>query len=143
MRGPRPQWESGHGMTVLEVQESSEQRDSTIIRLSSNVDPLRLGFIKDSLVEVLRLFCEKPDSILASTNIMGAAEYDLSRSFYTAHSRELHKRLQMLSRLTLTMRILSLIEPSTNLRIALLTPSSVLASNRAIAYPSCLISQLT
>ncbi|CVL02586.1 non-ribosomal peptide synthetase [Fusarium mangiferae] len=77
MRGSRPQWESGHGMTVLEVQESSGQSDSTILRLSSNVDPQRLGFIKDSLVELLRIFCEKPDSILSSTNIMGAAEYDL------------------------------------------------------------------
>ncbi|KAG5811425.1 hypothetical protein H9Q74_013570 [Fusarium xylarioides] len=56
MRGSRPQWESGHGMTVLEVQESHGQSDSTIIRLSSNVDPRRLGFIKDSLVEALGLF---------------------------------------------------------------------------------------
>ncbi|KAG9506565.1 NRPS protein [Fusarium musae] len=77
MRGPRPQWESGHGMTILEVQESQGQSESTILRLSSNVDPRRLGFIKDSLVEVLHLFCVKPDSILSSTNIMGAAEHDL------------------------------------------------------------------
>ncbi|KAF5592231.1 non-ribosomal peptide synthetase [Fusarium pseudoanthophilum] len=77
MRGSRPQWESGHGMTVLEVQESQGQSDSTILRLSSNVDPRRLGFIKDSLVEVLHIFCEKPDSILSSTNIMGTAEHDL------------------------------------------------------------------
>jgi amino acid adenylation domain-containing protein len=77
MRGPRPQWESGHGMTVLEVQEPQGQNSSTILRLSSNMDPRRLGFIKDSFIEVLDLFCEKPDSILSSTNIMGAAEYDL------------------------------------------------------------------
>ncbi|KAF5704517.1 non-ribosomal peptide synthetase [Fusarium globosum] len=77
MRGSRPHWESGHGMTVLEVQESSGQSDSTILRLSSNIDPRRLGFIKDSLVELLETFCEKPDSILSSTNIMCAAEYDL------------------------------------------------------------------
>ncbi|KAF5543764.1 non-ribosomal peptide synthetase [Fusarium phyllophilum] len=77
MRGSRPQWESRHGMTVLEVQESQGQRDSTILRLSSNVDPRRLGFIKDSLIEILDLFCQKPDSILSSTNIMGAAEYGL------------------------------------------------------------------
>ncbi|KAH7182098.1 hypothetical protein DER46DRAFT_670449, partial [Fusarium sp. MPI-SDFR-AT-0072] len=77
MRGSRPQWESGHGMTVVEVQESQGQSDSTILRLSSNIDPRRLGFIKDSLVEVLGLFCKKPESMLSSTNIMGAAEYDL------------------------------------------------------------------
>ncbi|EXK83823.1 hypothetical protein FOQG_11982 [Fusarium oxysporum f. sp. raphani 54005] len=77
MRGSRPQWESGHGMTVLEVQESQGQSDSTILRLSSNIDPRRLGLIKDSLIEVLETFCKKPDSILSSTNIMGAAEYDL------------------------------------------------------------------
>ncbi|KAF5720060.1 non-ribosomal peptide synthetase [Fusarium mundagurra] len=77
MRGSRPQWESGHGMTVLEVQESQGPSDSTILRLSSNVDPRRLGFIKDSLIKVLETFCENPDSILSSTNIMGAAEYDL------------------------------------------------------------------
>ncbi|KAF4497413.1 non-ribosomal peptide synthetase [Fusarium agapanthi] len=76
MHGSRPQWESGHGMTVLEVQEPQGESDSTILRLSSNVDPRRLDFIKDSLVEVLGLFCEKPDSILSSSNIMGAAEYD-------------------------------------------------------------------
>ncbi|KAF5254009.1 hypothetical protein FANTH_1191 [Fusarium anthophilum] len=76
MRGSRPQWESGHGMTVLEVQESQGESDSTIIRLSSNVDPRRLGFIKDSMVKVLDLFCEKPDSILSSANIMAAAEHD-------------------------------------------------------------------
>ncbi|KAF5539387.1 non-ribosomal peptide synthetase [Fusarium mexicanum] len=77
MRGSRPQWESGHGMTVLEVQESQGESDSTILRLSSNVDPRRLDFIKDSLLKVLELFCEKPDSILSSSNIMGAAEYDI------------------------------------------------------------------
>ncbi|KAF4344409.1 non-ribosomal peptide synthetase [Fusarium beomiforme] len=77
MRGPRPQWESGHGMTVLEVQESQVEQSSTILRLSSNIDPRRLGFIKDSLIEVLELFFEKPDSILSSTNIMGVAEHDL------------------------------------------------------------------
>ncbi|KAF5647813.1 non-ribosomal peptide synthetase [Fusarium tjaetaba] len=77
MRGSRPQWESGHGMTVLEVQESQGQSDSTILRLSSNVDPRRLEFIKNSLVEMLHLFCDKPDSILSSANIMGTAEHDL------------------------------------------------------------------
>ncbi|KAF9775207.1 hypothetical protein IL306_006717, partial [Fusarium sp. DS 682] len=77
MRGPRPQWQSGHGMTVLEVQESQVEKGSTILRLSSNIDPQRLEFIKDSLIEVFELFFENPDSVLSSTDIMGTAEHDL------------------------------------------------------------------
>jgi amino acid adenylation domain-containing protein len=77
IRGSRPQWQSGHGMTVLEVQEPQALKGSTVLRLASNIEPRRLGFIKDSLIKVLELFYETTDSTLSSIDIMGAAEHDL------------------------------------------------------------------
>jgi amino acid adenylation domain-containing protein len=77
MRGSRPQWTSGSDMTVLEVEETDRPNATTMLRLAANMESQRLDFIKDSLVKLLEMLLQQPDSTLESVDIMGPAEYDL------------------------------------------------------------------
>lgn len=105
MHGSRPRWAPGSGMTVIEIEETDEPDATTKLRLAGNVEAQRLDFITDSLVKLLCVLFEHPDSTLEAVDIMGTSEHDLlhnklshRKSLREPHPEFLHNAFEKMSR---------------------------------------------